>query len=264
MAVECERARKLIDAYVDRELAVDVSAEIERHIETCAACRALSESRHALSAHLKDPALHLAAPDGLRRRIADAIAAESPPAARRPARRQWLQLAAASVAAAVLGSGTTYLSLMNGARPSLADEIVANHVRSLLVENRVVDVPSSDEHTVKPWFNGKIDFAPPVVDLTSEGFPLLGGRLDYVGQRTVAALVYRHRQHIINLFLWPEEGSGAIGAASTGPQALQGYHVIHWSSGGMAFWAVSDLNLADLTAFGDLVRKGAAAGGGSE
>jgi anti-sigma factor (TIGR02949 family) len=261
--VECERARELIDAYLDRELAVEASTEIERHIETCAACRARYEGRRALSAHLKEPALYVAAPNGLRRRIADAIDAESPPAARQPARRQWLQLAAACAAAAVLGSGTTYLSLTNGSRSSLADEVVANHVRSLLVENRVVDVPSSDEHTVKPWFNGKLDFAPPVVDLTSDGFPLVGGRLDYAGQRTVAALVYRHRQHIINLFLWPADDGGARGSAVSA-ESRQGYHVLHWSSGGMVYWAVSDLNPADLKAFGDLIQRGAAAGGAPE
>jgi len=259
MAVECERARALIDAYVDRELAVDVSAEMQQHIESCAACRARYEGRRALSAHLQEPGLYRAAPAGLRRRVVEAIAAESPPASLRPARRQWLQLAAACIAAAVVGSGTTYLSLISGDRRSLTDEVVANHVRSLLVENRVIDVPSSDEHTVKPWFNGKLDFAPPVVDLTSDGFPLLGGRLDYVDQRTVAALVYRHRQHIINLFLWPTDGgAGNGGVAAT---SLQGYHVIHWSGGGMTYWAVSDLNPEDLKAFGDLVQRRVAAGG---
>lgn len=261
--MECERARDLIDAYLDRELALEVSAEVERHLETCAACRALYEGRRTLSAHLKEPALHAAAPERLRRRIADAIDAESPPVSHRPPRRQWLQLAAASVAAALLGSGTTYLSLTNVRRPSLTDEVVANHVRSLLVENRVVDVPSSDEHTVKPWFNGKIDFAPPVVDLTSDGFPLVGGRLDYADERTVAALVYRHRQHIINLFLWPADSSGA-GAGAVSAESREGYHVLHWSDGGMVYWAVSDLNPADLRAFGDLIRRQAAAGGAPE
>jgi anti-sigma factor RsiW len=257
--VECDRARELIDAYVDRELAVELGTEIERHIESCAACRALYERRRALSAQLREPALYAAAPERLHRRIADAIAAESPPTALRPARRQWLQLAAACVTAAVLGSGATYLSLI-GSPVSLADEVVANHVRSLLVENRAVDVPSSDEHTVKPWFNGKLDFAPPVVDLTSDGFPLLGGRLDYAGQRTVAALVYRHRQHIINLFLWPADGGATDGGAMV-TESRQGYHLLHWSSEGMTYWAVSDLNPADLKAFGDLVQQRTAAGG---
>ena len=261
--MECDRARELIDAYVDRELAVELSAEMQLHIESCAACRALHEDRRALSAHLKEPALYATAPERLQRRIADAIAAESSPTSLRPARRQWLQLAAACVAAAVLGSGTTYLSLTTGNRRSLADEVVANHVRSLLVENRVVDVPSSDEHTVKPWFNGKLDFAPPVVDLTGDGFPLLGGRLDYVGKRTVAALVYRHRQHIINLFLWPADG-GATGGGALATESPQGYHVIHWSSAGMTYWAVSDINPVDLKAFGDLVQKRAAAAGAPE
>jgi anti-sigma factor RsiW len=257
--VECDRARELIDAYVDRELDIGLSAEMQQHIESCAACRARYEARRALSAHLQEPGLYMAAPERLRRRIVDNIAAESRPSSLRPARRQWLQLAAACIAAAVLGSGTTYLSLIPGDRRSLTDEVVANHVRSLLVENRVVDVPSSDEHTVKPWFNGKLDFAPPVVDLTSDGFPLLGGRLDYAGQRTVAALVYRHRQHIINLFLWPTDGGTDNGGAAA--SSLQGYHVIHWSSGGMNYWAVSDLNPEDLRAFGDLVQRRVAAGG---
>jgi anti-sigma factor RsiW len=261
--VECNRARELIDAYVDRELDVSLSTEIEQHIESCTACRALYEGRRALSVQLREPALYAATPEGLRRRIVNAITAEAPSAWSRPARRQWLQLAAASIAAAVLGSGTTYLSMTGGTRQSLADEVVANHVRSLLVENRVVDVPSSDEHTVKPWFNGKLDFAPPVIDLTSDGFPLLGGRLDYAGQRTVAALVYRHRQHIINLFLWPADG-GATGGGAMTTESMQGYHVLHWSSGGMAYWAVSDLNPADLKSFGDMVQRRAADGAARE
>lgn len=257
--MECERVRELIDAYVDRELDVSLSAEIERHLESCAACRALCEGRRALRAQLQEPALYVTAPERLQRRIVEVIAAESPPAKQRPARRQWLQLAAACTAAALLGSGTTYLSITGNTRQSLTDEVVANHVRSLLVENRVIDVPSSDEHTVKPWFNGKVDFAPPVVDLTSDGFPLLGGRLDYVGQRTVAALVYRHRQHIINLFLWPADSGTADGGVAA--SSLEGYHVIHWSSGGMTYWAVSDLNPEDLRAFGNLVQRRVAAGG---
>ncbi len=261
--MECDRARELIDAYVDRELAVEVSTEIQQHIDSCAACRVRYEGRRALSAYLQEPGLYVAAPERLRRRVVDAIAAESPPASLRPARRQWLQLAAASIAAAVLGSGTTYLSMTTSNRRSLIDDVVANHVRSMLVENRVVDVPSSDEHTVKPWFNGKLDFAPPVVDLTSDGFPLLGGRLDYVDQRTVAALVYRHRQHVINLFLWPTDG-GAMDGGGMATESLQGYHVIHWSSGEMTYWAVSDLNLEELKAFGDLIQRRVAAGSAPE
>jgi len=259
--VDCERARTLIDAYLDRELAVETSAELERHLETCADCRARYEARRALSAGLQNPALRRAAPERLRRQVAAAISSQAASAPSRPARRQWLQLAAASVAAAALGSGTTYLSLTPGVAPGLADEVVSSHLRSLQIENRLVDVPSSSEHTVKPWFDGKVDFAPPVADLATDGFPLVGGRLDYADHRAVAALVYRHGQHIINLFVWP---AGDSHTAGTTEEQRQGYNVVHWADGRMTYWAVSDLNAADLKAFGDLVQKQAAAGGTPE
>jgi anti-sigma factor RsiW len=112
------------------------------------------------------------------------------------------------------------------------------------------DVKSSDQHTVKPWFHGKVDFAPAVHDFTEEGFPLAGGRLDYLDDRSAAALIYHRRKHVINLFIWPSPASG-----NEGPHALtrQGYHMLHWSRGGMTYWAVSDLNAAELRTFADLV-----------
>ena len=124
----------------------------------------------------------------------------------------------------------------------LPDDLISSHIRSLLASN-VADVLSSDQHTVKPWFNGKLDFSPPVQDLTAQGFALVGGRLDYVAGRPVAALVYRHRQHLINLFIWPTADGG-----NSAVQTLikQGYNLVHWMHAGMSLWAVSDLNQEEL------------------
>src|ERR1041385_4098372 len=127
----------------------------------------------------------------------------------------------------------------------MAQQVVASHVRSMLGEH-LTDVASSDQHTVKPWFGGKLDLSPPVVDLTSQGFPLVGGRLDYLDRRPVAALVYRHSQHVINLFVWPEKTPVLTAAA---PESLQGYHLRHWRQGDLTFWAVSDVAAADLETF---------------
>jgi anti-sigma factor RsiW len=126
----------------------------------------------------------------------------------------------------------------------LTGELVASHVRSLQVAH-LVDVETSDQHVVKPWFNGKLDFSPPVVELKDQGFPLVGGRLDYMNGRTVAAIVYRRGRHVINLFVWPDT---AIGGPET-VNAGQGYGLRHWRAGGLTFWAVSDVNPADLTQF---------------
>jgi anti-sigma factor RsiW len=133
----------------------------------------------------------------------------------------------------------------------IAQEVLASHVRSLMA-NHLVDVPSSDQHTVKPWFNGKLDFSPPVVDLTAQGFPLIGGRMDYLDNQPVAAVVYKHRQHIINLFIWPSTQNRG---GETDTITPQGYHLIHWTKSGMTFWAVSDLNLNELQQFVQLMQN---------
>jgi len=162
-------------------------------------------------------------------------------------RARWrpMALAASLLLAVFLSSGTTWYVTASNQQDRLAEEIVASHVRSMLADH-LTDVVSSDQHTVKPWFGGKLDLSPPVVDLAAQGFPLVGGRLDYLDQRPIAALVYRHKQHVINLFVWTQNSSAV---APRPPDELQGYNLRHWQEGDMTLWAVSDVNGADLDEF---------------
>jgi anti-sigma factor RsiW len=250
--VDCRHALSLMDGYLDTELDLMTQLEVERHLASCRSCHGACQRRRALSAVLGTETPCHPAPPAVAHAIGaalDAIDAESGAGRRRAPR--WFQLAAAVAFAALLGSGAGYWVAGASRDELLTQEVVASHVRAQMVPGRVTDVSSSDSHTVKPWFNGKLDFAPPVLDLTGEGFALVGGRLDYLGGRTVAALVYRHRQHLIHLFVWP-----AVHRPNRARQVIarQGYQVIHWSDAGMHYWAVSDLNANDLRAFGELVR----------
>ena len=173
---------------------------------------------------------------------------ETPPEVSRlrPERWGWLAMAAALIVAV---GGTWQVANQRAAAERLRGDLVASHVRSLM-PGHLIDVASADQHTVKPWFNGKLDFSPPVPNLTSEGYPLLGGRMDYVGGRPVAVIVYGRRQHLIDLFVWPAE-SRAVGSSFD----RQGYHLISWADGGSAFWAASDLNAGELAEFVRLARE---------
>jgi anti-sigma factor RsiW len=243
--MNCQQAKQLMDAYADRELDASSVSELEQHLQSCASCGLAWRNLQGLKKSLKQDALYFKAPAELRQRVKAELPSPAKDESRPTWRWNWLTAAMSGAFAVCL----TLLLVLTQIRPSserqLAQEIVSSHVRSLMV-NHVTDVASTDQHTVKPWFSGKLDFSPPVKDLTAQEFPLIGGRLDYVGGRSVAALVFQRHKHIINLFVWPAD-KGDAKATLLAPR--QGYNLIRWSQGGMVFWAVSDLNEQELMQF---------------
>jgi anti-sigma factor RsiW len=244
----------MLHGFVDNELDAAHSLQIERHVATCPHCAEQLESLKTLKQRIAQPGVHWRTPDHVRAQVLAAISQEAAMSARAPARtgfsalefvRKWLFVPSLAALAASL---FLVIGPIND-RSSISDEVVASHVRSLLVDH-LTDVATSDQHTVKPWFNGKIDFAPPVVDLVREGFPLQGGRVDYIGGRVVAALVYKRQSHVINLFVWPASSDGATTTLRTA-SSRDGYNIENWRVGGLNFWAVSDGNADDLAHFRD-------------
>ncbi len=203
-----------------------------------------------LSALIKSEASRYEAPVDLRASIRAAISparvAASPSWWRR---LQWPQVGAAFACGILVSLALTRLIPQPDASDRLAEEVVASHVRSMMVAH-LSDVISTDQHTVKPWFSGKLDFSPPVHDLTKDGFALAGGRLDYIGQRPVAALVYQRNKHVINVFVWPASNESPTGL----PQSRQGFNIAAWADAGMQFWAVSDISADELKTFAQLLR----------
>jgi anti-sigma factor RsiW len=238
----------MLGAYLDGELDANAEFQMRSHLEVCPDCPDAYHRLSALKQQIKEADLYYTAPAELVKRISNSL--PSPPKASRGAdvRRQWLAVAASLLVAISLGLAMYVLRSRQTSSQLLAQQIVSSHVRAMM-GTHLVDVPSSDQHTVKPWFAGKLDFSPPVNDLAKSGFVLVGGRMDYIGDHAVAALVYERRKHIINLFIWP---SSRDSREISTPRTLNGYNIIEWTRGTMSFCAVSDLNLKELREFADL------------
>jgi anti-sigma factor RsiW len=249
--VTCSEFPTLLHGYMDGELDLVRNVEIEEHLRTCGACSQVYQAQLALRSALQSDELYFRTPVGLERKVRMAT--------ERPERKSWLPrlqmpgwIGATLAAAAVVALAFFVLPIFE--RPSqtdrIAQDVVSAHIRSLM-PGHLTDVPSSENHTVKPWFAGKLDFSPPVVDLGAEGFELVGGRLDYAAGRPVAALVYRRGKHLINLFVWP---SASAHESAVAADTRQGYNVLFWTRGQTNFWAISDVNWAELRQFTALVR----------
>jgi anti-sigma factor RsiW len=246
-------SRDLIEAYLDEELDSGRVSSIEEHLCGCRSCSEAYSRFRAQKANIRSIAPYYTAPPQLqqavRKALRQAAADDAQPAGGSPTWR-WL-----AIAATVLLAVSVSWIMRPSSRPTpeadpLAENIVSDHIRSL-IGTHLLDVPSSDQHTVKPWFNGKLDFSPEVKDFASQGFPLIGGRLEYLMDRPVAALVYKRRQHVINVFTWP----AASTAKTERPFARNGYVALHWNHGSMTFWAVSDISSMELSQFESLYEK---------
>ena len=241
--MNCADIRRLLHAHVDGELDAANSLELQRHLKTCATCATEEKSLRKLSSALQEAPLRHQAPASLRNHVRQ-LASESLEESRSRGTDfslfwKWLALGATAFALLTLMLRPAGMS----EHDALLNEAVAGHVRSLMAEH-LMDVVSTDQHTVKPWFNGKLDFAPDVKDFAADGFPLIGGRLDYLGGRAVAALVYKHNNHRINVFVWPSTGDLKPETTS-----LRGYSIINTTAHGLRYCFVSDLNAKEL---GDL------------
>jgi anti-sigma factor RsiW len=271
--MNCEEATKLMDGYLDGELDPITSQTIEQHLRECPKCDQAYKTHGSLIRAIGNATPYYKAPAELRERIQSSLREEiaelptrnvardaQPLFSRRQPRPRailwetswnWLALAAAILFAAIIALTLVPRLQRPRADQFLATQLIASHVRSLMA-NHLTDVASSDQHTVKPWLDAKLDFAPPVIDLSHQGFPLIGGRLDYLDNRPVAALVYQRRKHFINLFVWPAE-AGAERAMKT--MSRQGYKVLHWLDSDFNYWAVSDISEKELEEFKQLFEE---------
>jgi anti-sigma factor RsiW len=242
----------LVQAELDGELDAAQAASLEIHRAGCPICQAAQTELLRARELLRGEAYETV-PDDVRMRVMARL--QLPERRPEPVRRwNWRWLRAPSIGfglGAACAAALAFLVVLPQ-RGDLADAVVADHIRALQ-PGHLEDVVSTDQHTVKPWFDGRLDFAPPVRDFAADGFPLKGGRLDYLDGRPIAALVYQRDKHIIDLYVWPE---GGIAARLAGDTAIQGYNVVHWTAGGMNFWAVSDVERGQLDDFAALWRKG--------
>jgi anti-sigma factor (TIGR02949 family) len=255
-AMDCTHIRSLVSPYIDGELAAEKAAEVERHLESCEACRALVEDERRVSAAVRHHGERFRAPAHLKARVLSEVGRRSRGSGWSDLRMLgtgWnpVALAASLVLAVMLSSGATVAYLSRSAEESkapLVQEVVSGQIRSLMADH-LTDVASSDQHTVKPWFAGKSDLAPPAVDLANEGFPLVGGRLDVIAGKPIPALVYRRREHVINVFVLAAS-RGDLGSTLS----RHGYSLRHWNEGDLGFWAASDAAPSELVEFERIFR----------
>jgi anti-sigma factor RsiW len=254
--MNCAECEILLHALIDGELDAGHAREVEAHAATCAACGEKLEAFRAMhQAFMRQTmagaSLKEKAPANLRSRIEAALPAPSaqviaPRQFFQPSRRSFFGgFAVGTALSAAVAASLVLTVFRSDQEDTIADAVVSAHIRSLQV-GHLMDVETSDQHTVKPWFDGKVDVAPPVIDLTAEGFTLVGGRLDYIDGEPVASVVYQRRKHVINLFVAQRLGSEH---AAVTDRTIQGYNVRHWSEQGLDFWAVSDLAGDELDEF---------------
>jgi len=254
--MNCSDVRSLVHAHLDGELDLMRQVEIDDHVHQCQACRAIYDSQQMLQSALRADGMYFTAPPRLERRVRAAVHSAATPTRRwHVPLSPWFGVAAAAAAIVIVAVIARPIVSQRMGGDQIAQEVLSAHIRSLMASH-LTDVPSSDQHTVKPWFAGKLDFSPPVVDLKDVGFALVGGRLDYVQNRPVAALAYRRGEHVINLFVWPSRSNADVPETFDGHQ---GYNAISWTRDHTTFWAVSDLNAAELREFVQLVQHRAGA-----
>jgi anti-sigma factor RsiW len=243
----------LIEAYMDEELDPASHLTVAEHLSTCQSCAQTHARFCKQSASIRSVAPYYHAPAHLQQSIREALrqaAAAETAATEHRAPWRWVAIAASILLVVSVSWNLRRPQAQSAGKELVAENILSDHIRSL-IGTHLLDVPSTDQHTVKPWFNGKLDFSPDVKDFASQGFPLIGGRLDYLTGRTVAALVYRRRQHTINLFTWPADSP----PVETSNFSRNGYNVVHWTHRAMTCWAVSDIGVAELEQFRDLYEK---------
>jgi anti-sigma factor RsiW len=244
--MNCKECQSLMQGYIDGELDLVTSLKLEDHIQNCPVCSGMYRDYLSLRTSMSEKSLYLESPSGLEQRIQSRLHKEIPSHTdRRIPLWGWVGMAA-SLAIVVL---VAWALVRDWSAPSahnhLIEDLITSHVRSLMASH-LTDVTSSDQHVVKPWFDGKVDFSPLIHDFSGHGFPLVGARLDYVAGRPVAAAVYRRGQHVINLFMWT-----SVNDNKTPERILtrQGYNLVHWSQGSMTYWLVSDINKTELEDF---------------
>jgi anti-sigma factor RsiW len=241
----CDEAEILLHALMDGELDAGHAREVEEHIAGCAACASKLAAYREMSQAIAAADMKFTAPLALRRRIEASL---PQPQTQAPSRRAVLRgFAFGSAVSAIAATGLVAIVLREDELQRVQSEIVSAHLRSLQA-GHLTDVISTDQHTVKPWFNGKLDVSPPVIDLTAQGFTLIGGRLDYVDARAIGAVVYKRRAHVINLFVAQTSKTERRAAKI---ETLQGFNIRCWRDRGLNFWAVSDIGADELAEFGD-------------